>query len=36
VELAAHHGAFIVEDDPYGELRYEGEDITTIFSISAI
>jgi 2-aminoadipate transaminase len=30
VELAAKHGAFIIEDDPYGELRYEGEDITPI------
>jgi len=33
VELAAKHGAFIVEDDPYGELRYEGEDITPIFAL---
>jgi 2-aminoadipate transaminase len=30
VELAARHGAFIVEDDPYGQLRFEGEDITPI------
>jgi len=29
-ELAAEHGVFIVEDDPYGELRFEGEDITPI------
>ncbi len=33
VELAAEHGAFIVEDDPYGELRFEGEDITPIFAL---
>jgi len=33
VELAAQHGAFIVEDDPYGELRYEGEHITPIFAL---
>ncbi len=33
VELAAAHGLFIVEDDPYGELRYEGEDITPIYAI---
>jgi 2-aminoadipate transaminase len=33
VDLAAKHGAFIVEDDPYGELRYEGEDITPIFAM---
>jgi len=29
-ELAAEYGVFIVEDDPYGELRFEGEDITPI------
>lgn len=28
VELAEKHDTFIIEDDPYGELRYEGEDIT--------
>lgn len=29
-ELAAEHGVFIVEDDPYGELRFEGEDVTPL------
>jgi 2-aminoadipate transaminase len=29
-ELAAQYGVFIVEDDPYGELRFEGEDITPL------
>ena len=33
VALAAEHGAFIVEDDPYGELRYEGKDISPIFAM---
>jgi 2-aminoadipate transaminase len=33
VEVAAHHGVFIVEDDPYGELRYEGVDIAPIISL---
>jgi 2-aminoadipate transaminase len=33
VELAVEHHAFIIEDDPYGELRYEGEDITPIFAM---
>jgi len=33
VELAAKHGAFIIEDDPYGQLRFEGEDITPIFAL---
>lgn len=30
VRLAAKYGVPIVEDDPYGELRFEGEDITPI------
>ncbi|MEA1912697.1 MAG: PLP-dependent aminotransferase family protein [candidate division WOR-3 bacterium] len=30
VQLAEKYNTFIVEDDPYGELRYEGEDITPI------
>lgn len=33
VHLAARYGAFIVEDDPYGELRFEGEDIPPICSL---
>ena len=33
VELAVQHGAFIVEDDPYGELRYEGKDITPVYAM---
>ena len=32
VDLAARHGVFIVEDDPYGELRFEGEDLPPIIS----
>jgi 2-aminoadipate transaminase len=30
VELAASHGCPIIEDDPYGQLRFEGEDICPI------
>jgi 2-aminoadipate transaminase len=30
VKVAAKHGTPIIEDDPYGELRFEGEDITPI------
>lgn len=30
VKVAAKHGIPIIEDDPYGELRFEGEDITPI------
>ena len=30
VELAAKYGTPIVEDDPYGELRFEGEDLPPI------
>ncbi len=33
VELAVEHGCFIIEDDPYGQLRFEGEDITPIFAL---
>jgi 2-aminoadipate transaminase len=33
VEVAAKHKVFIVEDDPYGELRFEGEDIPPIISL---
>jgi 2-aminoadipate transaminase len=33
VELAARHNAFIIEDDPYGELRFEGEDIIPICAL---
>jgi 2-aminoadipate transaminase len=33
VSCAARHGAFIVEDDPYGELRFEGEDVLPIVSL---
>jgi 2-aminoadipate transaminase len=30
VELADHYGVPIVEDDPYGQLRYEGEHIPAV------
>jgi 2-aminoadipate transaminase len=33
VEIAAKHHVFIIEDDPYGELRFEGEDIPPIVSL---
>jgi 2-aminoadipate transaminase len=33
VELAVEHDVFIIEDDPYGELRYEGTDITPVFAL---
>jgi 2-aminoadipate transaminase len=33
VDVAARHNVFIVEDDPYGELRYEGEDVPPIISL---
>lgn len=31
-ELAKKHGLFILEDDPYGELRFEGESLPPIKS----
>jgi 2-aminoadipate transaminase len=33
VELASHFGIPIVEDDPYGELRYEGQALPTLKSL---
>jgi 2-aminoadipate transaminase len=33
VELAVEHKCFIIEDDPYGQLRFEGEDITPVFAL---
>ena len=33
VELAARFGVPIVEDDPYGELRYEGEPLPSLKSL---
>ena len=33
VELARRYGFLIVEDSPYRELRYEGEDIPTMYSL---
>jgi len=35
VELATHYGAPIVEDDPYGQLRYEGEHLPSIVRLDA-
>lgn len=33
-ELAAKHGVFVVEDDPYSKLQYEGERIPSVYSIN--
>ncbi len=33
VELARKHDFLIVEDSPYRELRYEGEDVPTMYSL---
>lgn len=34
-ELARRHDVLILEDDPYGELRFAGEDVPTIKSLDA-
>jgi len=34
VELARERDLVIIEDDPYGELRYEGEDLTPLFRMA--
>ncbi|HOV30529.1 MAG TPA: PLP-dependent aminotransferase family protein [Anaerolineaceae bacterium] len=33
VELADHYGVPIVEDDPYGQLRFEGEHLPTLVDL---
>ncbi len=35
VALAAHYGVPILEDDPYGQLRYEGEHLPSLVSLDA-
>jgi 2-aminoadipate transaminase len=34
VEIARQYDLVIIEDDPYGELRYEGEHVTPIFRLA--
>lgn len=34
VEIAQKYNLFIVEDDPYGDIRFEGEHITPIVSLA--
>jgi 2-aminoadipate transaminase len=33
VELARHHELLLVEDNPYGMLRYEGEPLPTLYQL---
>jgi len=33
VQIASHYGVPIIEDDPYGELRYEGEPLPSLKSL---
>ncbi len=33
VELAAHHEMLLVEDNPYGQLRYEGEPLPPLYQL---
>ena len=35
IELADHHGVPILEDDPYGQLRFEGEHLPSIVTLDA-
>ena len=34
VHCARRYDLVIIEDDPYGELRFEGEDITPVFRLA--
>lgn len=33
IDLAREHGFLIIEDSPYRELRYEGDDLPTLYSM---
>ncbi len=35
IEIAARHGVPIIEDDPYGQLRFEGEMLPSLVSLAA-
>src|SRR5512143_2157092 len=35
IELADKYGVPIVEDDPYGQLRYEGEHIASLVQLDS-
>ena len=35
IEIADRFGVPIIEDDPYGELRYEGEHLPSLFALDA-
>ena len=35
VELASHYGTPIIEDDPYGQLRYEGKHLPSVVRLDA-
>lgn len=35
VEIAARHRLFVVEDDPYGELRFEGEALPPLVALDS-
>ncbi len=35
IRLADHYGVPIIEDDPYGQLRYEGEHLPSLVTIDA-
>jgi len=34
VEIAREHDLMLIEDDPYGELRFEGEEITHLYRLA--
>lgn len=35
VELAGRTGTVIIEDDPYGQLRFQGEPVESLYSLAA-
>ncbi len=34
VEVTARHGVLVIEDDPYGEIRFSGETLPSLYSLA--
>lgn len=34
VEVTARHGVVVIEDDPYGEIRFTGESLPSLYSLA--
>mgnify|MGYP001182294753 CR=1 FL=1 len=34
IEVSARHGVIVIEDDPYGEIRFSGEALPSLYSLA--